>query len=43
MESIFSQGTQVHNLVLASYDISQLIAKSGYPHAIGKEDNTSVA
>lgn len=37
MESIFSQGTQAHNLVLASYEISQLIAKSGYPHVIGEK------
>lgn len=36
MESIFSQRPQGHNLVLASYEISQLIAKSGYPHVIGE-------
>lgn len=37
MTSMFSLSPQTENLVLASYEISKLIAETGYPHTIGEK------
>ncbi|GBP23584.1 SCAN domain-containing protein 3 [Eumeta japonica] len=41
MESIFSQSKQTPNVVLASYEISQLITQSGYPHQVDESTDIS--
>jgi len=37
MTSMFSLSPQTENLVLASYEISKLIAETGYLHTIGEK------
>lgn len=37
MTSNFSQGALSENLVMASYEISQLIAETGYPHTVAEK------
>jgi len=36
MTSMFSLSPQTENLVSASYEISKLIAETGYPHTISE-------
>lgn len=37
VSAIFLQGSQTENLVLASYEISELIAETGYPHTVAEK------
>lgn len=37
MSSMFSLSPQTENLVLALYEISKLIAETGYPHTISEK------
>jgi hypothetical protein len=41
MKSALSKSSSNKNLVLASYEVSKLIAETGYPHTICEKVNTS--